>query len=117
MTKSKIILIIVLSVSLIANLVLSLVIIDKINRDRQRDQAMQSALKALHFRNLFEQNVMMAEGEIDFETRLNLENALSDLNDPEILGLWKDFARSKTRQDASSIAKQLIDLLIERTEF
>ena len=41
--------------------------------------------KMLAFANLFIEKVLKAKGEIDFETRLQLENAVRDLKDQDIL--------------------------------
>ena len=56
--------------------------------------------KVLNFTKLFITEVLKAEGEVDFETRLKLENAVRDLGDDEILENWTKFVDSKTESEA-----------------
>jgi len=68
--------------------------------------------KILNFTSLFIAKVLKAEGEIDFETRLQLENAVRNLNDSEILAQWQKFVESKTEIQAQTKVKNLLELLV-----
>lgn len=73
--------------------------------------------KILDFRDMFIGKVLLTAGEVDFETRLVLETSVRGLNDKDIFNKWQDFASSKTKEDATIKAKDLLDLLIERTSY
>lgn len=68
--------------------------------------------KNLNFTKLFIDQVLKAEKEIDFETRLKLENAVRNLDDEEILAQWNKFIESKTETEAQTGVKNLLDLLV-----
>ena len=68
----------------------------------------------LSFSILFIDKVLNAKGEVTFEDRLQIENAVRDLEDPEILDRWKQFTESKTEEEAQMNVKVLLSLLIHR---
>jgi hypothetical protein len=68
----------------------------------------------LNFAELFIDTVLKAEGEIDFETRLQLENAVRNLNDNEILAQWQEFVGSKTEIEAQEEVKNLLEILVSK---
>lgn len=68
--------------------------------------------KALSFTKLFVEKVLKAEGEVNFETRLQLENAVRDLGNQKILDQWQKFTESKTEVDAQLEVKNLLQMLI-----
>ena len=70
----------------------------------------------LNFSRLFVEKVLEAEAEIDFETRLELENAVRDLNDVEILAKWNDFTKSDVEAEAQKNVRALLKVLLERME-
>ena len=70
--------------------------------------------KILDFTKLFIEKVLKAEGEIDFETRLSLENAVRGLDDGEILARWQKFTESQTEADAQTEVKNLLELLVSK---
>ena len=70
--------------------------------------------KVLEFTKLFIEKVLKAETEIDFETRLQLENAVRDLNDEEILTHWQNFTESKTEIEAQKELKDLLEILVNK---
>ena len=71
--------------------------------------------KTLDFAKLFISDILNAKGEIDFETRLKLENAVRDINDKEILDAWNAFTGSKDENEAQELVKQLLHLLINKS--
>ena len=68
--------------------------------------------KVLDFTKLFIAEVLKSEDEIDFETRLTLENSVRELNDDEILNQWRKFTASETEIEAQEEVKNLLELLI-----
>ena len=68
--------------------------------------------KTLNFTKLFIKEVLKAKTEIDFETRLKLENTVRNIGDEEILKQWNEFLNSKTESEAQDRVKNLLDLLI-----
>jgi len=70
--------------------------------------------KILNFTSLFIVKVLKAEGEVDFETRLNLENAVRNVGDNEILTQWQKFIGSQTEVEAQTEAKNLLEMLVSK---
>ena len=70
--------------------------------------------KTLNFTKLFIVEVLKADSEVDFETRLKLENAVRDLNDEEILIQWQKFVDSQTEEEAQMEVKNLLEMLIRK---
>lgn len=68
----------------------------------------------LNFTQLFIKEVLKAEAEVDFETRLKLETAVRGLGDDEILAKWQTFTESQTEDEAQSNVKNLLELLASR---
>ncbi len=116
MNKSKIILIIIL-VLLVINVFLGVKYMFLAKEFRQIQFALESQKtnnKILEFTNLFIEKVLKAEAEINFETRLKLENSVRDLGDDEILARWSKFIESKTEADAQEEVKNLLGILISK---
>lgn len=72
--------------------------------------------KVLDFNKLFIEKVLKAEEKIDFEERLKLENMVRNLNDEEILIQWQKFTESKTETEAQDNVKDLLYILVNKTE-
>lgn len=70
--------------------------------------------KVLEFTKLFIEKVLKAETEVDFETRLKLENAVRNLDDEEILVQWQKFVESRTEAEAQNEVKNLLEMLINK---
>ncbi len=70
--------------------------------------------RVLNFTKIFIAEVLKAQTEVDFETRLQLENAVRDLNDMEILSQWQAFTDSKTEAEAQNKVKDLLDMLVNK---
>ena len=70
--------------------------------------------RVLNFTKIFITEVLKARTEVDFETRLRLENAVRDLNDHEILSQWQAFTDSKTEAEAQDKVKDLLDMLVNK---
>lgn len=70
--------------------------------------------KVLAFTGMFVEDVLMANQEIDFDTRLSLETSVRALNDQQIFGQWQRFTKAVTKEDSSNEAKILLDLLVKK---
>lgn len=68
--------------------------------------------KVLDFTKLFIEKVLKADNEIDFETRLQLENGVRSLNNEQILAQWQKFTDSKSESGAQAEVKNLLELLV-----
>lgn len=76
--------------------------------------AAQVNTKVIDFATLFIKKVLQADKEVDFETRLALENAVRELNDEEIMAEWQNFVGSKTEAVAQASVKKLLEILITK---
>jgi len=72
--------------------------------------------KVVDFASLFIKKVLQADTEVDFETRLTLENAVRDLKDEEIKKEWQNFIASKTESEAQNSVKRLLGILITKIQ-
>lgn len=68
--------------------------------------------RVLVFTDLFISEVLRAEKDIDFETRLKLENAVRELDNENISTAWKNFVDSETEEEAQQNVEALLSLLI-----
>jgi len=72
--------------------------------------------RIVNFLKLFITKVLKAEGEVDFETRLKLENAVREIQDKEILAQWIKFTESKTEDEAQKNVKDLLEILVNKLQ-
>lgn len=70
--------------------------------------------KVLEFTKLFIEQVLKAKTEVDFETRLKLENTVRNLEDEGILIQWQKFIESKTEIGAQEEVKNLLEILVKK---
>ena len=70
----------------------------------------------LNFTKLFIEEVLKSDSEVDFETRLKLENAVRDLDDDEILSQWQKFVDSSNEKIAQTEVKNLLEMLVNKIE-
>ena len=117
MTKQKITLIIIIFLLLAGNVFFGVryFSVQKELREVQIILEIQKTNeKVLNFTNLFIEKVLKAESEIDFDTRLELENAVRNLNDEEVLSQWQKFVESKIETEAQTEVKNLLEMLINK---
>lgn len=74
----------------------------------------QTNENVLTFTKLFIEKVLKAEKEVDFESRLKLENAVRELRDEEILDQWQKFVNSKNESEAQREVKNLLEMLVNK---
>jgi len=70
--------------------------------------------KTTQFLQMFVKQVIKSDTEVDFETRLKLENAVRELKDEKVLAEWQKFVQSKTEVEAQSNVKNLLEVLIDK---
>lgn len=117
MTTSKLVTIFIIAILLLGN-VFFLFQYGNAQRElaelKTKAQSQDVNGNVLAFTKLFIQTVLNAEQEIDFETRLSLENAVRDLEDKEILAQWQNFVNSATEAQAQREVKRLLQLLLNK---
>jgi hypothetical protein len=75
---------------------------------RQTDQ------RVIHFTNLVINKVLNAQGEVSFDDRLALENAVRDTKDAQLLAQWNSFTAAKDESAAQQEMKKLLSLLVAK---
>lgn len=81
---------------------------------RQANIGLTLNQKVLAFTSLFIDQVLRAEGEVDFETRLKLENSIRAIGDQELLTQWRRFVESADEAAAQVEVKALLALLVDK---
>lgn len=116
MNKPKTILIIIL-ILLAGNIFLGAKYFSVVKELRQTQATLQTQTtneKVLEFTKLFIGEVLKADSEVSFDTRLKLETAVRNLGDEEILAQWQKFVDSKTETGAQDEVKNLLELLVNK---
>ena len=70
--------------------------------------------KVLAFTKLFIEKVLKAKTDVDFETRLKLENDVREIGDSEILTEWQQFTGSTSELEAQTAVKNLLGTLVDK---
>jgi len=88
----------------------------KVTSDKIQQSSEKATLNSsvLTFSQMFIDKVIKADKEVDFDTRLQLENAVRNTKDEEILSKWKAFIDAKTEIEAQSRVKDLLSVLISK---
>ncbi|MDP2910660.1 MAG: hypothetical protein Q8N58_02655 [bacterium] len=117
MINQKIVLIVILIILLAGNIFLGFKYFS-VQKELRQNQEIAKAQnindKILDFTKLFIEKVLKAKTEIDFETRLQLENAVRNLNDEIILVQWQEFVESGTEEEAQENVKDLLEILVNK---
>jgi len=82
--------------------------IDSLTKTKQLNE------KIVTFNKLFVDKVLIEQGEVSYEDRLKLENAVIDTQDEEIINEWHAFLNSKTESDAQKETKKLLYLFANK---
>lgn len=117
MTKQKTILTIIILLLIIGSVYFGFRYLNAQEELRQARTALENQKtnkNVLDFTKLFIEKILKAETEVDFETRLKLENAIRNLDDKEILEQWNKFVNSKNEGEAQSQVKNLLELLVNK---
>ena len=118
-SKNRLVLIIVIGALVVGNVFFALNYF-LLNRELNsaysiRDKA-EVNTKVVNFASMFVKKVLQADSEVDFETRLSLENAVRDLKDKEVMEEWQNFTGSKTEAEAQNSVKKLLEILISKIQ-
>lgn len=70
--------------------------------------------KIIQFFGLFVDKVLKSDQEIDFDTRLSLENSVRATGDSDLFKQWQNFTNSKTEEGAQVEVKNLLGLIAEK---
>ncbi|HSR89374.1 MAG TPA: hypothetical protein VLK22_03200 [Candidatus Udaeobacter sp.] len=70
--------------------------------------------KILAFQKLFIDKVLNANGAVDFNTRVELQNAVADIHDESLTQTWNAFLAAKTETDGQSRVKELLSLIANK---
>jgi len=108
------VIIMVLAVGLISSLVGYYSVSIKLSNVTAKQALQIKDQRMVDFLSMFVKKVIKAEGEISFETRLELENSVRNLGDTQILAQWKKFVDSKDEKEAQTNTKNLIELLVDK---
>ena len=73
--------------------------------------------KVLNFAKMFVSKILEAGGEVSFEDRLALENAVRDINSKPIFDQWQKFVNAKNEIEAQIELKNLLELLINKVSY
>ena len=114
--RIPLVLIKVLSVVVLAGMIFFMIMSfrlqGKINVLESQPRLSVDANKSFIFMQDFIANVIGSSTEVDFETRLRLENEVRAINDPDILSKWKAFIASKNESEAQSHVLSILQRLI-----
>ena len=117
MTNQKIVLIVILIILLAGDVFFGFkyfAVQKEFRQNQEVAKAQNINDKILDFTKLFIEKVLKAKTEIDFETRLELENAVRNLNDEEVLAQWQKFIESGTEEEAQENVKDLLEILVNK---
>lgn len=70
--------------------------------------------KLADFQKLFINKILEKQGEISYEERLDLEVAVTDTKDAEVIAQWHKFLDSKTEAEAQENVKELLKLFANK---
>ena len=80
-------------------------------------EAQQMNVKIVDFTQLFIDKVLSGQSEVSFEDRLQLENAVRDINDQEIFDQWQKFVNGGTNDEGQINLTRLLKLLVTKISY
>lgn len=86
----------------------------ELNEIKQISKVQQTNAKILFFAKLFVDKVLLGSNVVGFEDRLQLENAVRDINDAEIFAQWQKFTNASTDEGAQREVGILFNMLLDR---
>ncbi len=120
MPNKRLLIIIIIVILLASTIFLAgqyYITLENLKAEKSLIQTYQHNEKILDFTKLFITKVLKAESEVSFEDRLQLENAVRDINNKAIFDQWQNFTESKTEAQAQQEVKNLLELLINKTTY
>ena len=109
-----IVVVVIIVLSLTANIFLSINLFIENKKNIEIQQKIHLNTKVLDFANIFINKVLRAEGEISFEDRLKIENAVRDTQDSDIYNEWQKFVGAKTELEGREEIKNLLQLIVNK---
>jgi Na+-transporting NADH:ubiquinone oxidoreductase subunit NqrC len=70
--------------------------------------------KILAFQKMFVEKILKADGTVDFNTRVELQNAVTDIHDEKITEAWNAFLSAKTEEGGQVAVKELLSLFADK---
>jgi hypothetical protein len=117
MTTIKLIFITILCLSILLNVALGFFCFKIISNLEENQKAEKTNHDILFFANMFVEKVLMADSDVDFDTRLELETSVRNLNDKEIFDQWQKFTKSQTDPEAQEEVSNLFLLLFNKISY
>lgn len=68
----------------------------------------------LAFQKLFIEKVLKSDGEVDYDTRRELEQSVGKTNDDAVIKAWNAFLSVKTEEEGQAKVKDLLSVLADR---
>ncbi len=87
---------------------------ERIRYLEDRVEQFSSSEKIVDFLDLFIAKILKGEQDISFEERLEMENHVRDLHDPEILAHWNRFTKAENDVIAQESVKDLLQILTRK---
>ena len=119
MTRQEVAIITFILVLLIGNIFFAGQYLNKAKELKSIKQTAESYkinVKIINFFKLFIEKVLKSENEVDFETRLKLENAVRNTGNKDIVASWQQFIESKTESEAQQNIKGLLEILVDNIQ-
>lgn len=86
----------------------------EINEIKSESEKVILNKNVLSFTKMFIKQVIKSDKEVDFDTRLQLENSVRSIKDNDVMYKWKSFIDSKTEVEAQDNVKNLLEVLIDK---
>ena len=77
-------------------------------------QTQQTNKKVVDFLNLFIEKVLKTDQPVSFDDRLQLENAIRGINDPQVLAKWEQFTNGTNEAQIQAAVKDLLQALVNK---
>ncbi|MCX6721087.1 MAG: hypothetical protein NT026_00565 [Candidatus Staskawiczbacteria bacterium] len=120
MSKLKVLLLIFILILLAGNVYLGIQCFlykSELDQVQKSIVAQQINQKDLSFAKLLTEKVLLGESSVSFDDRLKLENAVRDINDPEIFAQWQKFTSSKSGAETQQTIGALFEMLLNKISF
>jgi hypothetical protein len=117
--KNRLVFIIIIGALIVGNAFFALnyfVVAKELQEVQTTETKAELNSKVINFTSMFIKKVLQADKEVDFETRLSLENAVRDLEDEQIMKEWQNFIGSSTEAEAQNSVKSLLGILIGKIQ-
>ena len=116
-SKKNIIVAGVIAVLLLGNIIFGVnyFLQEKETADLQKQiETQKTNEKVVRFLDIFIQKVLKTDKEVSFEDRLKLENAIRDINDPELLAKWEAFTNGTNEAQIQQGVKDLLEAIVKK---